>query len=603
MTKKTVLLPARPDVDKLEQEVLEFWQENNTFQKSIDQRSPDKEYVFYDGPPFATGLPHYGHIVQSALKDVVPRYFTMKGYRVQRRFGWDCHGLPVEYELEKERQIKDRQAILDWGVDNFNEACRSIVTRYVSEWEKIIPRLGRWVDFVNDYKTMNPDYMESIWWVFKQLYDKGLIYEGYRPAHICPRCATPLSNFEVSLGYKDKQDTSIIVKFRLIDQPDIYLLAWTTTPWTLPGNMLLAVVDQAEYVKVKVDTSYYILARQRLESVLGETPYQIVDQMKADQLAGLKYQPLYQPKNFDHPKKAYQVVTAEFVSLEEGTGVVHIAPAFGEDDFKLGQSLDLPILQHININGQVKSKYYPDWDRLDVFQLNQQVVDDLDKRNLLLQQEEITHSYPHCWRCDTPLLNFAARSWFVKVTKLRDRLIKTNQRIRWVPAHVKNGRFGKWLENARDWSISRNRFWGTPLPVWRGDKTGKVVVIGSRRQLEELSGQKVDDLHLHKIQDITWTDSQTGETMRLIGDVLDCWFESGSMPYASFHYPFENKSHFEAHFPADFIAEAIDQTRGWFYTLHVLANALFNKPAFKNCITTGIVLAADGQKMSKSKKN
>ncbi len=605
MTKpsKNSTLPARPNLDDIENQILKFWQKHNTFQKSINQRSPDKEYVFYDGPPFATGLPHYGHIVQSTIKDIVPRYWTMRGFRVERRFGWDCHGLPVEYELEKEKNIKNRQQIIEWGVDNFNEACRSIVTRYVNEWEKIIPRLGRWVDFDNDYKTMDPDYMESIWWVFKSLYDKGLIYQGHRPTHICPRCATPLSNFEVSLGYKDKQDTSVIVKFPLTNQPNTYFLAWTTTPWTLPGNMLLAIAPNTTYVKVKLDNSYYILAKDRLESILSDKDYQITQTFKPQQLAGLKYQPLFTPANFKLPSKAHTVVTADFVSLEEGTGIVHIAPAFGEDDFYLGQSLQLPLLQHITITGQVNAQYYPQWSDLDVFKLNTQVINQLESNHLIFQQDIITHSYPHCWRCDTPLLNYAAQSWFVKVTAIKDKLIKTNQQIHWVPAHVKNGRFGKWLENVRDWSISRNRFWGTPIPVWRGEKTGKVTVVGSRAELEKLSGQKVADLHLHKLQHITWQDPQTGDTMRLSGEVLDCWFESGSMPYASFHYPFENKQRFETHFPADFIAEAIDQTRGWFYTLHVLANALFQKPAFKNCITTGIVLAADGQKMSKSKKN
>ncbi|NOY15083.1 MAG: isoleucine--tRNA ligase [bacterium] len=603
MAKKPVQLPPRPQVDKIETEILKFWQKHRTFQKSIDQRSPDKEYVFYDGPPFATGLPHYGHIVQSTIKDIVPRYFTMRGYRVERRFGWDCHGLPVEYELEKEKNIKNRQQILEWGVDNFNEACRSIVTRYVTEWQKIIPRLGRWVDFVNDYKTMDPNYMESIWWVFKTLYEKGLIYQGHRPAHICPRCATPLSNFEVSLAYKDKQDISVFVKFPVKGQADTYLLAWTTTPWTLPGNMLLAVAPNTPYVKVKSGHAYYILAKSRLEAVFQDTDYQVIKGLNSQELVNLKYQPLFTPQNFDPSSKAYQVVTADFVSLEEGTGIVHIAPAFGEDDFYLGQSLNLPILQHITITGQADSSLYPQWQNTDVFQLNDLILNKLNSRQLVFKQEVITHSYPHCWRCDTPLLNFAAKSWFVKVTQIKDNLIKTNQQIHWVPAHIKNGRFGKWLENVRDWSISRSRFWGTPLPVWQGEKTGKTTVVGSRQELQNLTGQKITDLHLHKIKNITWQDKDTGETMRLAGDVLDCWFESGSMPYASFHYPFENKQRFESHFPADFIAEAIDQTRGWFYTLHVLANALFKKPAFKNCITTGIVLAADGQKMSKSKKN
>ncbi len=603
MDKKLKKIPSRPDIDKLEQEVLSFWRKNKIFEKSVNNRPKTKEYVFYDGPPFATGLPHYGHLLQGTIKDVVPRYWTMQGYRVERRFGWDCHGLPVEYELEKEKKIKTRQQIVDWGIGNFNEACRSIVTRYTNEWRAIVPRLGRWVDFDNDYKTMNPDYMESIWWVFKSLWDKDLIYEGYRPAHICPRCATPLSNFEVTLGYKDKQDTSVVVKFPVKNKPQTYLLAWTTTPWTLPGNMLLAVAEKTTYIKVKSGDDYYVLAKDRLEMIFDNQEYEIVEEIPSQKLIGLEYTPLYAPNNFEPPKAAYRVVEAGFVNLEDGTGIVHIAPAYGEDDFYLGQSLKLPILQHIGLIGQVDDKLYPQWAKTDVFQLNQKVVNDLDSRGLVFKQEDITHSYPHCWRCNTPLINYATKSWFVKVTKIKDQLIKANQQINWLPKHVKNGRFGKWLENARDWSISRNRFWGAPLPVWRGDKTGKVVVVGSRQELEKLSGRKVTDLHLHKISQITWQDKETQETMRLIGDVLDCWFESGSMPYASFHYPFENKTRFESHFPADFIAEGIEQARGWFYTLHVIANALFNRPAFKNCITTGIILAEDGQKMSKSKKN
>ncbi len=603
MAKKVEKLPARPDLNGLEEKILDFWQKKKIFQKSIDQRPAKKEYIFYDGPPFATGLPHYGHLVQGTIKDIIPRYWTMRGFRVERRFGWDCHGLPVEYELEKEKGIKNRQQILDLGIDNFNESCRSIVSRYVSEWRKIVPRLGRWVDFENDYRTMDPDYMESIWWVFKQLYDKGLIYEGHRPAHICPRCATPLSNFEVSLGYKDKTDISVFVKFPLKSEKKTYFIAWTTTPWTLPANMLLAIDKKIKYAKVKVGDEFYILAKNRLKAVLGDQKYQLIKIYQGRELIGQAYQPLYRPENFNPSTKAYQVVGADFVSLEEGSGIVHVAPAFGEDDFYLGQSLGLPLLQHITITGQTIGQLYPQWQGVDVAKLNQKVVVDLENRRLILAKEEISHSYPHCWRCDTPLLNYATKSWFVKVTAIKDLLIKNNQKIHWVPGHIKNGRFGKWLENVRDWAISRNRFWGTPLPVWRGEKTGKIQVIGSRQELEKLSHQKVTDLHLHKIKDITWQDKETGETMSLIGDVLDCWFESGSMPYASFHYPFENKKRFDSHFPADFIGEAIDQTRGWFYTLHVLANALFQKPAFKNCITTGIVLATDGQKMSKSKKN
>ncbi len=588
-----------PNFPEMEEEILRYWQENKIFEKSIEQRSKKKEFTFYDGPPFATGLPHYGHIVPGTLKDIVPRYWTMKGYRVERRFGWDCHGLPIEYQLEKELKINSKKEIEKMGIDKFNETCRGIVLRYVKEWEKIVPRLGRWVDFKDDYKTMDPEYMESIWWVFKSLWEKGLIYEGYKSLHICPRCVTPLSNFEVTLGYKDKQDNSVVVKFPLRNRKNTFILAWTTTPWTLPGNVLLAVNPKHKYVEVVTDEGNFILAKDRVKEIFKDKKINKILPIDINEFIGEDYKPLF---SLAKEGLRYQLVKADFVSLDEGTGVVHIAPAFGENDYLLGQKNKAAFVQHINEDGTV-NETLKQYKGISVWDLNKKVVEKLRKDKNLFSEFTITHSYPFCWRCETPLLNYSTKTWFMAVTKIKDKLLKNNELIYWIPRSVKKGRFGKWLEGARDWAISRNRFWGTPIPVWKCDKTGKVEVVGSIKELEEKTGKKVTDLHLHKIKNLTWQNKQTKGTMRLSGEVLDCWFESGSMPYASNHYPFNKKAWFEKHFPADFIAESIDQTRGWFYTLHVLAGALFDKPAFKNVITNGVVLAEDGQKMSKSKKN
>lgn len=588
----------KQDLAKVEEKILKFWEKNKIFEKSINQRSGKKEFVFYDGPPFATGLPHYGHIVPGTLKDIIPRYWTMKGYKVERRFGWDCHGLPIEYQLEKELGIGSKKEIEKMGIDKFNEKCRSIVLRYVKEWERIIPRLGRWADFKNDYKTMDPEYMESIWWVFKSLWDKGLIYEGYKSLHICPRCVTPLSNFEVTLGYKEKKDPSVVVKFSLENEKDTYVLAWTTTPWTLPGNVLLAVNPKFKYVRVLTDEGDFILAEKRVKEVFKGKKIKKTREIDINKLIGKKYKPLFP---IAKQGTRYQIAKADFVSLEEGTGVVHIAPAFGEDDYSLGQKNSSAVIHHIDTDGSV-NHLLEKYKGISVWQLNKKVIEELRKKNLLFSESTIVHSYPFCWRCETPLLNYATKSWFVAVTKIKSKLIKNNEKIYWIPANVKKGRFGKWLEGARDWAISRNRFWGTPIPVWKCDKTGEVKVIESIAELEKKTNRKITDLHLHKIKDLSWKNKKTGGTMRLSGEVLDCWFESGSMPYASNHYPFENKKWFDEH-QCDFIAESIDQTRGWFYTLHVLSTAISERPAFKNVITNGVVLAEDGQKMSKSRKN
>jgi len=606
---------------RMEEEVLVFWDKAEIFKKSIEKRAPKGDYVFYDGPPFATGMPHYGHIVASLMKDAVPRYWTMRGYRVERRWGWDCHGLPVENLAEQELKLKDKTDIEKIGIEKFNQYCQSIVLRYAKEWRKIIHRMGRWVDMDNDYKTMEPDYMESIWWVFKQLWDKGLIYQGYKAMHICPRCGTTLSNFEVTQNYKDIKDISATVKFELADEPGTYVLAWTTTPWTLIGNVALAVGEDIDYAIARIRNQEsgirerFVLAKDRMEEMLGDQEYEIAKEFKGKDLVGKKYKPLFnyfQDKDLANKENGWKIYAADFVSTEEGTGVVHIAPAFGEEDMELGKEEKLPFIQHVDGSGRF-TKDVKDWPGQEVKPIDnpqatdRKIVDWLKKNNKLFREEKYEHSYPHCWRCETPLLNYATESWFVEVTKIKDDLINNNKEIHWLPEHIKEGRFGKWLEQARDWAISRNRYWGAPLPVWICDQCGEKIVVGSRKELETYSDTPVNDLHKQFVDKVTWQCEKCGGIMKRIPEVLDCWFESGSMPYAQEHYPFANKEKFEKNFPADFIAEGVDQTRGWFYTLHILATALEIKgktsPAFKNVIVNGIILAADGQKMSKRLKN
>ena len=805
---------------QMEKDVLEFWDKEDIFKKSVQKEAPNGDYVFYDGPPFATGMPHYGHIVGTLMKDVVPRYWTMKGYRVERKWGWDCHGLPVENLAEKEMKLKNKTDIEKIGVEKFNGYCSSIVMRYAKEWKGIIKRIGRWVDMENDYKTMDANYTESIWWVFKTLFDKGLIYQGHKAMHICPRCGTTLSNFEVTQNYKDIKDLSVIAKFELVDEPNTFVLAWTTTPWTLIGNVALAVRDDIEYIKIKVKNNFYIIAKDIYEGLSDKNdknPLKIafnlvcsdaidiynrsnlVKKFKGKDLVNKKYKPLFDYYSKDEKLKnkenGWKIYSANFVNTDEGTGIVHIAPAFGEDDMEMGKKYNLPFVQHVDENGRFK-KEVKDFKELEVKPKDNhqktdiEIIKYLAHNNLLFSKEKYEHSYPHCWRCDTPLLNYATESWFVNVTKIKKDLIKTNTKINWVPEHIKLGRFGKWLENARDWAISRNRYWGAPLPVWICDKCGEKKVIGSRDELkgklgsfyilrhgealnninkiysaglndkmfltekgrneiekraEELKKYNIDliissdydrtkqtseiianklgikIIYNSKLREInvgdfqgssmnnnlkfkeqwkngvdisypngeSWSDAkkrimnfyeelyneysnkkvlivshgdiltafqaflsnknylqeikkayannyiQKGEIrkidyvipnlhkqfvdkielkcekckgkMKRIPEVLDCWFESGAMPYAQQHYPFENKEKFENNFPANFIAEGVDQTRGWFYTLHVLANALKinNKanPAFKNVIVNGIVLAEDGKKMSKRLQN
>lgn len=579
--------------------MLARWQKGQTFEKSLVRNPSSNRFTFYDGPPFATGLPHYGHLLQGTIKDVIPRFKTMQGFHVERRFGWDCHGLPVEYELEKELGLKSRQEILDMGVDKFNEACRAIVLRHAEDFKTASQRIGRWVDFENDYKTMDPDYMESIWWVVKALHEKGLLYEGRKSMHICPRCATPLSNFEVTLGYRDRQDPAVYVKFPLADDPARSLLAWTTTPWTLPGNILLAVNPDHTYVEVRHGDDSLIVAKDRIGGVFPDDDTEIIREVPLDELLGQRYEAPFPIPGLEG--KHYEVVSDQSVTAEEGTGVLHVAPAFGEDDMRIGEREKAAFVQHITLSGYLKEPFdrYHD---LRALGANQPLVAELKQSGRLLRKETVIHSYPHCWRCDTPLLNYALTTWFVAVSRIKKDLISQNRHINWTPSHIRDGRFGQWLAGARDWAISRNRFWGNPLPIWRCAED-HLKVVGSLDELEALSGVRPNDLHKHFVDKITFPCPECRGEMSRIEDVLDCWFESGSMPYAEQHYPFENAEGFDDQFPADFIAEGLDQTRGWFYTLHVLGVAFKDSRAFDNVVTTGLILAEDGKKMSKSLKN
>ncbi len=597
--------PVDPKVSfpKMEERILKYWKDNRIFERSIEQRDGNEEFVFYDGPPFATGLPHFGHFVPGTIKDIIPRYQTMKGYKVSRRFGWDCHGLPVEYEMEKELGISGKKAIEDYGIAKFNESCRSIVLRYTKEWESIITRLGRWVDFEDDYKTMEPDYMESIWWVVKSLWDKGYMYEGHYILPYCPRCSTVLSNHELNLGgYKDVHDPAITVKFAKKGDPNTYFLAWTTTPWTLPSNLALAVGADVDYVKVKDGDEFFILAEARLEAYYKSADeYEIVERYKGSELVGQKYEPLF--KYFADAEKngAFVVMSADYVTTEDGTGIVHTAPGFGEDDYNTCKGTGIPTICPIDDECRFTSEV-ADYENRFVKDCDKDIIKALREEGKLVKRDNYLHAYPHCWRCDSPLIYRAVSSWFVDISKVKDKMLASNEQILWVPSHLQKGRFGKWLEGARDWAISRNRFWGNPIPVWKCSDCDEMICIGSRSELEEKSGKKPEDLHKHFVDEIE-IDCKCGGKMHRIPDVLDCWFESGSMPYAQNHYPFENKEHFEQNFPANFISEGLDQTRGWFYTLTILASALFEKPAFEKVIVNGLVLAEDGKKMSKSARN
>lgn len=648
------------DFAALEESILKFWQDEKVFEKSVEIRnfsegldedsvSPvtepcalkshthcrhskeeKSEFVFYDGPPFANGLPHYGHLLTGFIKDLVARYQTMKGKKVERKFGWDTHGLPVEMETEKEltakegRSISGQIAIQEYGIEKFNDACRASVMRYADDWENYVTRQGRFVDFKNSYKTMDVNYMESVIWAFKQLFDKGLLYEDFRVVPYSWACQTPLSNFETKMdnSYRQKASKAVTVKFELIEESakklgfegkKVSLVAWTTTPWTLPSNLALAVGKNLEY-------SPYIQENNEIHIILSPSTFPATfpirlgteEQYKArfngEKLIGLKYKPLF-PYFVNHEKtqnsaKIFSVLHGDFVTTEEGTGIVHMAPGFGEDDQLLCKANGIPTLCPVDEGGKFTSEMF-DLPELSikgkqVFETNDDIIKYLKGTNAWIKTEQYLHNYPHCWRTDTPLIYRAVSSWYVEVTKFKDRMVELNQCINWIPSHIKDGQFGKWLEGARDWSITRNRFWGCPVPVWKSE-SGKIKVFGSVAELEKVAGRKVDNLHRPYIDEIIF--EENGETYKRVTDVLDCWFESGSMPYAQMHYPFENKERFEENFPADFITEYVAQTRGWFYTLMVLSTALFDKAPFKNVICHGTILDENAQKLSKRLRN
>ena len=639
----------------MEEDILNFWEKNKIFEKSVNNppsplyQGGRKDYVFYDGPPFGTGEPHYGHILSSVSKDVVPRYWTMKGYRVERRWGWDCHGLPIENIIEKDMKISGRKEIEEVGIAKFNEACRARVLEYADIWGKMVRRIGRWIEFENSYKTMDLTYMESVWWAFKELWGKKLVYEGRKVLLYCPRCETPISNFEVAMdnSYKDITEQSVYVKFKIVGKPpltpllkggengaNVYILAWTTTPWTLPGNVALAVGKDIDYVLVKVEENklkelgdgetpssfasakveYFIVAKEKAELLFGDEIHEVIKEFKGKDLIGLEYEPLFDvPALKNSGKKVYYVAEADFVTTEDGTGIVHTAVVYGEDDYNLGLKLDLPVVPALDNKGHF-NETVPQFTGVYFLKANKLIVEDLAKRGLLFKAENYTHSYPHCHRCETQLFYNAIPAWFLNIGKLRKRMLELNKKINWYPEYLKEGRFAKGIEQAPDWNISRNRFFATPIPVWKCEECGEIEVIGSVKELEDKTrlrqgsgGQggeeNITDIHNHKIDHLTWKCPKCKGTMKRISEVFDCWMESGSMSFAQMHYPFENKKKFEKNFPAKFISEYISQTRAWFYVMHVISTALFNSHSFENVVATGVILNEKGEKLSKSKKN
>jgi len=606
----------KPSFPEIEREVLAFWQREGIFERSVDARptgeNGSNEYVFYDGPPFANGLPHYGHLITSYIKDVIPRYQTLRGRRVERRFGWDCHGLPAELEAEKELGVGGRTQIIEFGIDLFNAQCRKSVLKYTVEWQRYVNRAARWVDFENDYKTLYPEYMESLIWALKQFWDRGLLYEGYRVMPYSWAAQTPLSNFETRMddSYRERQDPAITLRFELVpesgDDGPMDLLAWTTTPWTLPSNLALAVGKDIDYAIYQLEGRRLVLA----ESTVGGFERELaaatrVGSAKGSEFSGRRYRPLF--PFFESTANSFRVLEAAFVNTEEGTGIVHLAPGFGEDDMDVCKDAGIPVVCPVDDAGCFTNEVGP-WAGLQVFEANTPIIRELRSRDKVFREASYVHNYPHCWRTDTPLIYKALNSWYIKVSALRDRMVEVNQEINWIPGHVKDGLFGKWLEGARDWSISRNRFWGTPIPIWKSDDPAypRIDVYGSLDELERDFGVRPADLHRPFIDELVRPnpDDPSGESrMRRVPEVLDCWFESGSMFYAQAHYPFENKDWFENHFPGDFVSEYLSQTRGWFYTMTVLSVGLFDRAPFRNCLCHGILLDATGKKLSKRLRN
>jgi isoleucyl-tRNA synthetase len=587
-----------------EKKILNFWNENKIFEKSLEQTKNNDPYIFYDGPPFATGLPHHGHLVASTLKDIIPRYFTMKGKHVARKWGWDTHGLPIEQQIDKKFGMSANDYVEKNGVKAYCDACREIVLTYVSQWEKTINRLGRWVDFENDYKTMDPEFMESVWWVFKQVWDKDLIYQGNKIVPFSTALETGLSNFEATQNYMDVQDPAVTVLFKIKDR-DEYFSAWTTTPWTLPSNLGLIVNNEIEYTLVhekNSDKNFYI-ATERMEAYKKAFDMESLKTVKGSELVGLEYEPLFNYFEDQRELGAFKVHADDYVTTSDGTGIVHAAPAFGEDDNRVLTSAKVSAFAcPVNTKGEFTSEV-SDFAGQYIKEADKGIQKKLKEEGKLIHQSVLVHSYPFCYRTDTPLIYMAMPQWYLRVDDIKDKMLAANKEINWTPEHIKEGRFGKWLENARDWAISRNRFWGTPLPIWINEETGNMVCIGSFEELEKYTGKKVNDLHRETVDEMDFTIEGEAGVYKRIPEVFDCWFESGSMPYAQLHYPFENEEVFKNGFPAEFIAEGLDQTRGWFYTLTVLSAALYDKPAFKNVIVNGMVQAADGKKMSKRLKN
>lgn len=582
-----------------EKQTLNYWNEHNIFKKSLEQRKGNEIYTFYDGPPTANGKPHIGHVLTRVIKDVELRYRTMKGLDVLKKAGWDTHGLPVELEVEKLLGLDGKEQIEKYGLEHFISKCKESVWKYKGMWEDFSDIVGFWCDMEQPYVTYDNNYIESEWWALKQIWEKGLLYKGHKVVPYCPRCGTPLSSHEVAQGYKDVKERSAIARFKLKNEDNMYFLAWTTTPWTLPSNVALCVNPDEDYVKVKHNDYIYIMAKALVNTVLGEAT-QIIETYKGKDLEYKEYEPLF---DFVNPtKKAYYVVCDNYVTLTDGTGIVHIAPAFGEDDARVGHKYDLPFVQLVDTKGEMTKE--TKWAGLFCKKADPEILKDLDSRNLLFSAPKFEHSYPYCWRCDTPLIYYARDTWFIKMTAVRDDLVNNNNKVNWYPENIGKGRFGDWIQNVQDWGISRNRYWGTPLNIWECE-CGHKHSIGSIEELKSMSDNCPDDIELHKpyIDNVLINCPKCGKKMKRVAEVIDCWFDSGAMPFAQWHYPFENKEIFENHFPADFITEALDQTRGWFYSLMAESTLLFNEPAFKNVIVMGLVQDENGQKMSKSKGN
>ena len=598
---------SRLNVTEMEERVLQYWQETDVFHQSMKLREGGPEYVFYEGPPTANGKPGSHHVLARAFKDMFPRYKTMNGYHVSRRGGWDTHGLPVEIEVEKKLGFTNKQQIEDYGIDKFNALCRESAFSYIQEWEKLTDRIGYWVDLDTAYVTYKNEYVESVWWILKSFWDKDLLFQGFKVVPYCPRCGTPLSDHEVALGYRDVDDPSIFVRMPLVDDPETSLLVWTTTPWTLPSNVAVAAHPDVDYVKLEYkqedgSSEKLIMAKALVEKVFADVPVTILDEFKGKKLENKKYQPLF---TFIPPEKeAYYIVLGEHVTTEDGSGLVHTAPAYGAEDMDMARLYDLPVVMAVAADGKFLPEVSP-WAGMFVKDADPLIIKDLEQRGLMFRVQKVTHSYPFCWRCNTPLLYFARPTWFIRTSSLKDRLVDLNQEINWYPEHIKNGRFGNWLENNIDWALGRERYWGTPLPVWQCDNCKHQEAYGSREELSKATGKDCSEMDVHRpyVDQLVIECPKCHQDMHRVPELIDVWFDSGAMPVCQWHYPFENEAEFKNQFPADFICEAVDQTRGWFYSLHAISTLLFDTPSYKNVICLGLILDGEGRKMSKSKGN